>query len=440
MNAETFDIIIVGAGAAGLMAALELATAGKNVAVIEAKAHTGGRMLCIQDAATGTVVQLGAEFVHGNLPLTKSLLQQAGALTHEIKGSIWQHKEGRLQPQEDFIEGYDILEPQLKAVTPDLPVDDFLQQQFAEPQWDDLRKEVKNYAEGYYAADTSKSSTLALAEELTGDDEPQYRIEGGYQTLTRYLEDRCRNGHVRFFTGHTVQEIVWQAGAVTVITNKEKLHCRQVLVTVSLGVLQSGSIRFTPQLPRHQAAANALGYGHVVKINLLFRQAFWKNSHLIRGKKLADLQFLFSEERVPTWWSQHPMKTHMLTGWLGGPKAQELQHADHNELLQLALESLSKIFGLEPAYLWQDLLGAWSHNWSADACFCGAYSYEVVVGDMHQKVLQQPVADTVYFAGEALHHGPELGTVEAALQSGKEAAEKIISGASHHPDAAAQNT
>ena len=129
------------------------------------------------------------------------------------------------------------------------------------------------------------------------------------------------------------------------------------------------------------------------------------------------------------------MNTNILTGWLGGPKALALQHAVHDELLQMALSSLAKIFGLEPAYLWQDLLGAWSQNWSADPFFRGAYSYEVVDGATHQKTLQQPAEHTVYFAGEALHHGPELGTVEAALQSGKQAAAAMLSTGNEAPAA-----
>lgn len=435
MTKAQFDIVIVGAGAAGLMAAIELSNAGKKVAVVEATGRTGGRMLCVQDSSRGTLVQLGAEFVHGDLPLTQLLLQQAGATTHLIEGSIWQRKEAGLQPQQDFIEGYDILEPKLKAVTTDLPVQEFIQQQLAEPQCANMRQAVQDYAEGYYAADTSRSSTLALAEELTGDDQPQYRIEGGYLQLTQYMEVQCREKGVQLFVGQRVGQIDWQRGSVSVTTDKTVFHCSQVLVTVSLGVLQAGSIQFVPQLQQHMLAAKGLGYGHVVKINLLFRQPFWKNSTLIHGKDLADLQFLFSDEKIPTWWSQHPINNNILTGWLGGPKAQALQHAVHDELLRMALSSLAKIFNLEPAYLWQDLLGAWSHNWSADPFFQGAYSYEVVDGATHQKTLQQPVEHTVYFAGEALHHGPELGTVEAALQSGKQASAAMLSAGNEAPAA-----
>ncbi|RPD50916.1 flavin monoamine oxidase family protein [Paracnuella aquatica] len=438
MTKAQFDIVIVGAGAAGLMAAIELSSAGKRVAVVEATSRTGGRMLCVQDKDTGTLVQLGAEFVHGSLPLTQSLLQQAGATTHQIEGSIWQRKEAGLQPQQDFIEGYDILEPKLKAVTTDLPVQEFIQRQLAGPQCANMRQEVQDYAEGYYAADTNRSSTLALAEELTGDDQPQYRIEGGYLQLAQYMEAQCREKGVQFFLGQPVEQIDWQRENVSVTTDKTLFKCSQLLVTVSLGVLQSGSIKFVPALPQYDAAAKALGYGHVVKINLLFRQAFWKRSTLVGGQNLADLQFLFSEESIPTWWSQHPLNTNILTGWLGGPKAQALQHASHDELLQLALSSLTKIFDLEPAYLWQDLKAAWSHNWSADPFFHGAYSYEVVDGATHQKTLQQPAEHTVYFAGEALHHGPELGTVEAALQSGKQAAAAMLSAGNEVPETTGQ--
>jgi len=62
------DVLIVGAGAAGLSAAVELSRAGMNVAIVEARARVGGRMYTVQDPATDAAVELGAEFIHGLAP------------------------------------------------------------------------------------------------------------------------------------------------------------------------------------------------------------------------------------------------------------------------------------------------------------------------------------------------------------------------------------
>jgi phytoene dehydrogenase-like protein len=76
MEEGIFDVIIIGSGAAGLMAALELAQAGKRIAVVEAKDHVGGRAHTILDSCFQLPVELGAEFVHGNLELTNLLLKR----------------------------------------------------------------------------------------------------------------------------------------------------------------------------------------------------------------------------------------------------------------------------------------------------------------------------------------------------------------------------
>ncbi len=91
-----------------------------------------------------------------------------------------------------------------------------------------------------------------------------------------------------------------------------------------------------------------------------------------------------------------------------------------------AVASLSTVFNLDVVRLQQKLLNVQYNNWSADAHFCGAYSYGVVGGVESIKTLQQPVEQTLFFAGEGLHPGPEIGTVEGALQSGSETARRLI--------------
>lgn len=419
---DPFDIMIIGAGAAGLMAALELSMAGKKVILLEALNRTGGRMFTADDPAFEAPVELGAEFVHGDLPLTKSLLQQAGTEKIIAEGSIWQHDGAGLRQQEDFIEDYDALKQAFQSIEEDMPVAELLERSFSGTQNEALRNSLVQYVEGYYAADTRLASAQALRTELLKEDEDQYRIRGGYRQLVRYLEQQCAKNRVQIHLGEAVQELHWQQGHAEAITQKGRFAASKALVTVSIGVLQREAIAFVPALPEKTAAAKALGFGSVVKIMLQFHRPFWKEA----DANLSDMQFLFSDATIPTWWTQHPQQQNLLTGWLAGPRADPFKDISKDALLEQALASLSHIFNLPVEVLQQYLKGAQYHNWSADPFFNGAYAYEVVGGKATMATLLQPVAGTLFFAGEGLHPGPEIGTVEGALQSGKEAAAKML--------------
>lgn len=420
-NPAQLDVLIIGAGAAGLMAARHLALQGKSVAVIEALNRTGGRMYTISHARFAKPVELGAEFIHGDLPLTKSLLDEAGIAYVPADGSNWQGGKGKFQQQEGFAEEDDSGLP-CNHLEQDITVAQLLEQ-LNDPA---EKAAMQGYAEGYFAADIFRSSAQALCADLSAEYEEQYRPVGGYRLLVAYLEAQCREMGVAFFLEQPVQEIRWQQGSATVFTTSQSFAAAQVLITVSLGVLQSGKILFSPALPQQKTAAiKALGFGHVVKINLQFSEAFWKNPEYTGGKTLDDLFFLFSEAAIPTWWTQHPQQDALLTGWMGGPKAAALQQLSEKELEEKAMASLLQIFAISEEKLRSLLQGAAAHNWSADSYFHGAYSYEVVDGHRHIQTLSEPENHTLFFAGEALHAGTEIGTVEAALASGLEAAKKM---------------
>src|SRR5215212_4697184 len=101
MEQQKFDVIIIGAGAAGLMAAWELAQAGNAVGILEARDRIGGRVHTIEDQRFDMPVELGAEFIHGNLEHTQLLLKRSGTLQYKLSGTIWQKHEGELQEQKD---------------------------------------------------------------------------------------------------------------------------------------------------------------------------------------------------------------------------------------------------------------------------------------------------------------------------------------------------
>ncbi|MBB1285018.1 FAD-dependent oxidoreductase [Flavisolibacter sp. BT320] len=424
MEQMEFDVVIVGAGAAGMTAALELALTGRRVGIVEAKDRVGGRM----HTFTGDIypIELGAEFVHGNLPLTKQFLEKAGADNYTVKGSIWQYKDGNLQQQEDFIEDYKTLEKKCKSLEEDKPVERFLQEDLADKEAEELRFSLRNYVEGYYAADTRTASTRALCNELTKGEEEQFRIRQGYVELVRILEKSCREKGVQFFLSQSVLQVQWKKGSVTVITEKQTFQAAKVLVTVPVGVLQKEAITFFPALPQIKKAVQTLGFGHVVKIVFRFDSVFWKEKTNTGGNDLSDMGFLFSREEVPTWWTHYPDDRPLLTGWLAGPQAAAAQFLSKEEIVEKALGSLSTILGVDKFRLQQIIEEAYYYNWSADPFVYGAYSYETVGGEEAIRTVQQGIEDTVYFAGEGLHIGPIIGTVEAALVSGRDTAHRII--------------
>lgn len=424
---ETYDVLVIGAGAAGLVAALELAQTGRKVAVLEAHEKAGGRIKTVY-SEQGFPVELGAEFVHGKLPITNELVKKAAAGIYEVKGSIWQYKDGALQKQDDFIEDYDKLEKKWKDLEQDLSVKEFLEIHLEGAEYEELRFTLQNYVEGYYAADVGKASLFALREELSNADDEQFRVEGGYQVLVTYLQDECMKRGVEFFFRQPVHQLHWKEGAAEAMTTNNSFSAKKVLITVSVGVLQKGGIRFSPDLSSKTEAAKKLGFGHVVKTNFLFGEPFWKQKKNTGNNDFSSLNFLFSDQAIPTWWTQHPRQTPLLTGWLGGPEAMAFSTLDDESLLRKGIHALSGIFGIDILHLNQLLLEKRIYNWSADPYFEGAYSYTVINGQKHVNEVLQPVASTLYFAGEGLHHGPEIGTVEAALQSGRTVAQQLIGG------------
>src|SRR6516165_5970587 len=87
-------IVVIGAGAAGLIAARELGRAGKKVTVLEARDRCGGRIHSLPTAEFGYPAEGGAEFVHGEAPVTRSLLREAGLSLLPVQGARWTAAQG----------------------------------------------------------------------------------------------------------------------------------------------------------------------------------------------------------------------------------------------------------------------------------------------------------------------------------------------------------
>lgn len=421
MQTDTkYDVIIIGAGAAGLTAMKDLLAAGHHVCLLEASSRPGGRIITMVEDGFDEPVEAGAEFIHGKLEHSFRLLKEANIPCQAVEGRMIavQHEEWQ---KEEHDEHWDEFMQKLEKLKDDMSVAQFLDENFPGDQYRDLRKAVINFAEGFDLADISKASTLSLKDEWKDIEKTQYRVIGGYIQLINYLRNSCDHSNASFYFNACVTEIEYAAGNAVVHTDdNRRFEAPFVIVTVSVGVLQSGSIKFKPALTLHDGAIKALGFGPVIKFLFWFKTKHWK-------KHGDDVGFILSDEEIPTWWTQLPDENNLLTGWLGGPGAFKKINETEESLLQTALISLSSIFNTPVDELRTDLVHHRIYSWQNLPYIKGGYSYNTLDSVKARKILSMPVDETVFFAGEAMAEGELAGTVENAFRSGHEVAEKLIS-------------
>lgn len=413
-----YDVIIVGAGAAGLLAMSELAKAGCQVCMLEAGGTAGGRISTIRENFEHQV-EAGAEFIHGKLPFTFQLLKQAGLTYEAVEGKMIGVRQGQWQSEEHY-EHWDEFMQQLRKLKTDITILQFLEENFSDQEYIHLRQAVQRFSEGFDLADISKASILSIKKEWEDIDKKQYRIKGGYIQLIDHLVNICRQLKAEFYFNTCVTKIDHKEGNVIVHTaDNKKFDADKLIITVSAGVLQSGTIQFRPALIDHAVAIQGLGFGAVIKFLLEFKTNFWNEFDDEAG-------FLLTDEEVPTWWTQLPAESSLLTGWLGGPNATKKIFEPTPSLLKTALQSLSSIFRIPPAMLQEELTNYKIINWLNQPHIKGGYSYSTLHSEKAKEILASPVNNTIYFAGEAISRSQSQGTVESALQSGHDTAKMVI--------------
>jgi monoamine oxidase len=312
----------------------------------------------------------------------------------------------------------------LRELKADLPIAEFLETHFADRQFGELRRAVTRMVEGYDAADPRRVSTLALRDEWMGRERGQQgRIAEGHGALIEYLVSKCRGQGATIRLGAAVKAIEAGRGRIAAHCNDGAvLEADAAILAVPLPLLPEIAL---PAAAREKAvvASTEIGFGNVVKILLRFATKWWAGHG---DRDLADLSFLFANATVPTWWTQHPADHPVLTGWFAGPKADKVARLTATELVDMGLASLAEIFNLPPDRIRRDLVTSQAINWGNDPFARGAYSYATPKTRAVQSALKKPDSGAVFFSGEALYAGRDMGTVEAALASGRETAQAIL--------------
>lgn len=433
--ATSYDVIVLGAGAAGLAAAAELTRGGARVLLLEARARVGGRIWTCREAGLSVPAELGAEFIHGHAPRTRELLADCGVAMLDAVGSRWTLAGGQPVPSDAWfaelmqaIGRTDVLRQR------DMPFDEFVQRHLAAALSPQAQLAARRMAEGFDAADTARASARAIVSEWQGDTlggVPQSRPAGGYAALLGALLQRAAPGRLTLRLQCPVHSVRWSRGAVEVMGESlgasYSARAARLVVTLPLGVLQqqagAGAVRFEPPLAAKAAALSGLASGAVVKVLLRFDEPFWE--HLAGGRYHDASFFHATGSEVPTFWTNAPARAPLLIAWAGGPRAARLAAAPNAVLVRAALAGIESLFGRD-CNPQERLQGYLYHDWQHDPYACGAYSYVLVGGDQARAQLAEPLGETLYFAGEATDTQDEAGTVTGALDSGVRAAREAL--------------
>ena len=444
--------IIIGAGAAGLAAARDLARVGREVIVLEARDRIGGRVFTHKPPGTPVPIELGAEFVHGKPPEIFQIAQAANLELYEVSERHWYFENGKISKSHDFWKTIESLMDEMKSSDSDRSLKDFLESIPDDEHMRRAKAMVTRYVEGFHAASIGRVSARGLieankaADSIDGD--IAFRFVSGYETLMNALRAEAESYGAKFHLSTAVKQVDWRGAEIEVVgegeSTSETFRASSAIITLPLSILKKSIdkqvLQFIPELPDTKVAAiKMLAVGNVIKINLLFRERFWEGVRLWdeHGEPVSFHDggfFHFPDAPIPTWWTQLPIRAPLLVGWAGGPKADCFRSpsvsqgkfaGNDSSILNQAIASLANIFNLPVAEIRDMLERFYIHDWLDDPFSRGAYSYVPVNGLAAQQALAEPIGGKLFFAGEATSVG-HIGTVHGAIQTGQRAATEIL--------------
>ncbi len=424
------EVIVVGAGVAGLIAALRLAQRKHQVIVLEARSRAGGRIYSEKPPGWPAPVEVGAEFVHSGNAALAAALRAAAVKKLPVTERQWLARGGR---REALPDGWERIDGVMRRIGPRYRggFGPWLAAHEAELDPADAVL-ARAFVRGFQGAPPDRMSARALYE-AAQEEEEQFRPSRRYDALVDDLMRRLRRagGTIHFDT--VVTEIRWRRGRVSVSAGGRSWGASAALVTVPLGVWkakagETGAIAFAPRLRAKERLLSRLESGHARRVVLRLRADAWRRGPLpaeLRRNEGRSFGFLQSEEYFfPVWWAEAPRP--VLVGWTGGPAAKEMTGWPDRKVFAAALRSLAKLCDCSLTALRRLVLDGRTHDWAGDPFTRGAYSFATAGEEQAPSQLARPVGGTLFFAGEATAELLELGTVHGALASGERAAQEIL--------------
>ncbi|MHA7817364.1 MAG: flavin monoamine oxidase family protein [Pseudohaliea sp.] len=418
MNAVA-EVLVVGAGLAGIAAATRLEKRGVRVIVLEAKDWPGGRAATSE--ALGRPVDLGASWLHGTRdhPLHDRAQANGLALIPFDYDSAALYRAGG-EPETAPVDTIDRFEEALERLGRGAKRHDSVKDRMARLDGrlrDELPSALRDFLvatvlEEEYAADVHELAARALEEgrSMRGGDAI---LQGGYAALYRPL---CSRLDIRL--GTAVSEIDLGGDGVTVTTSAGRFTADQLILTVPLGVLKGGGLRIVPPLPAPQRRAiDALGMGLCNKLYLQFPRIFWDEEVQVVGYQHPE------RGRWLSWYNYaRVIGLPVLLGFCTANAAVSVEDLDDDATVADAMAVLRRIYG--PAI--PEPEAAIVTRWGKDPHSLGAYSFLRVGARPSQRdELAIPVLDRLLIAGEATDRRYP-GTTQGAWRAGRRAAKVVL--------------
>ena len=417
--------VVIGAGFAGLAAAMKLKNAGWKVTVLEARDRIGGRVFSHKFKGTDLICELGAEWVGESHERIKALCRDFNIplQKHQFEdfllrdGRVYRPGQWSFSPQakaafEKLIAGYDKLTPLQQRRLDRYDWWNYLEK-IGFSQDDLLLRDLMDSTDfGESIRHVSAFAALAEYAESSAHNEMDYKMTGGNSRLAEEFAKRIDSSNIRL--NSPVIEVKQFKGTVTVKTAVESLRCDAVICTVPTQSLLK--IKFDPPLSAaQQSAAEQLTYARICKNSVLYDERFWKAENFSLVSDTTSHYYFHSTQNQPG-------RQGILTAYAIGEKADVLASQSDERRMKIVAGDLADFDKDAPRLA----RGIASYAWQRDPFTDGAYALYRPGQWFGLRPILQRSHGKVLFAGE--HLADWQGFMEGAVETGESAAGQLIRG------------
>lgn len=403
MSAD-FDLVIIGAGAAGVGAARRLAGEKLSVLALEAAPRVGGRMFTTRIG--GLNLDFGAEWLHSaqRNPWTE-LAGRLGFALDRRRANWWMQYKNlgfSVEDQEAAGAAYAAWSEALAGAPEDCAA-----KALSETEWSGYIRAVASYVSGAELENMSARDYAAYDEASTSDN---WRVFEGFGALAAAAWPE----KIPLRLATPITSVTLPPGGVALSTRAGKIFARAVICTVSTDVLAGESIRWPRELrPWREAAADLpLGRNEKLFFEILDDRFFEPDTHLIGDPR----------DPATAAFDIRPFGQPVIECFLGGAGALAMERDGPASAFSTALDALARLFGAEVRRALRPLAAT---HWGRDPRIGGAYSYALPGHAAARENLARPFENRIFFAGEATDP-KDFTAAHGAYASGGRAAEEAL--------------